>query len=342
MTKHQPVNLSVVIGDPRPRVVETLSRLIDNDGNADVVATSADPTQTATLARQVRPDVLIIDGEEGFGDPIVSFSRTFLPETRVVVLTEDIRLEESGGLGVEAQLAAISGDLWIMSLSDIDEAVRRNALPSALANAYVPAMRQKRHRDLATIEALAGAADLRESKACGNLRRVTDLALSCLERVDNSLAASEEVRLGCVLHDVGKLGIPDAILHKPGKLSSYEWLVMRRHPEIGVDLVEPIGLGSSAKEIILHHHEHWDGSGYPNGLAGQEIPIPARAFSVADAYDAMTSDRPYRRAMSRGDALQIIKSRAGRIFDEDMVDVLMSVVTIDLAESEDVLIDLTG
>ncbi|MGH2734452.1 MAG: HD-GYP domain-containing protein, partial [Actinomycetota bacterium] len=127
-----------------------------------------------------------------------------------------------------------------------------------------------------------------------------------------------------MLHDVGKIGVPDSILQKPGPLTSNEWVIMRSHPELGVKIVEPIGFSSTTTDIILRHHERWDGLGYPNGLRGLEIPLAARAFAIVDAYDAMTSNRPYRDAMTEDEAIAVIESERGRAFDPDIVDVFMS------------------
>jgi putative two-component system response regulator len=140
-----------------------------------------------------------------------------------------------------------------------------------------------------------------------------------MHRIDAQVARNEEVTFGFTLHDVGKIGVPDAILTKPGPLNDVEWTYMRRHPELGVKIVQPIGFSSAATDIILWHHERWDGNGYPHGLRAEEIPLTARAFAVADGYDAMTSDRPYRAAMSSDDALAVIHDESGAKYDPEMV-----------------------
>jgi HD-GYP domain-containing protein (c-di-GMP phosphodiesterase class II) len=188
---------------------------------------------------------------------------------------------------------------------------------------YVDSLTEKRQRDMATIEALAEAVELRDLATGRHQHRVTELARRCVERIDPGLALNEEVAFGFMLHDIGKIGVPDAILRKAGPLDDDEWDVMRRHPEMGVRIVEPIGFAPAATEIILSHHEHWDGSGYPRRLKGEEIPVAARAFAVADAYDAMTTDRPYRGAMAKDDALEVIQTAAGRDFDPEVVEVFI-------------------
>ena len=128
----------------------------------------------------------------------------------------------------------------------------------------------------------------------------------------------EALRLGSLLHDVGKVGVPDAILLKPGPLDVEEIVCLREHPAIGWRIVEPLGLKPALLEIVLHHHERWDGGGYPGGLAGGAIPLAARVVALADAYDAMLSERPYRSRLSGEAARREILARAGSHFAPDL------------------------
>ena len=123
------------------------------------------------------------------------------------------------------------------------------------------------------------------------------------------------IRRGALLHDMGKLGVPDHILLKPGKLTEEEWEVMRKHPQFVYDMLSEIHYLKPALDIPYCHHEKWDGTGYPRGLQGEEIPLAARIFTVADVWDALTSDRPYRKAWPIGQALDYIKEQSGRHFD---------------------------
>jgi HD-GYP domain-containing protein (c-di-GMP phosphodiesterase class II) len=127
------------------------------------------------------------------------------------------------------------------------------------------------------------------------------------------------IRMGAMLHDSGKIGIPDSILRKPGKLTDAEWEIMETHPLKGYEAFKGIGFLDTALPIIRHHHERYDGTGYPDGLAGEEIPIGARIFAVADTFDAMTSDRPYRKAMSTEESVQEIIACSGSQFDPKVV-----------------------
>jgi HD-GYP domain-containing protein (c-di-GMP phosphodiesterase class II) len=130
---------------------------------------------------------------------------------------------------------------------------------------------------------------------------------------------------GVLLHDIGKIGIPDAILLKPGPLTPAEWQVMRTHPEIGRRLVERIPFLLGAVPVVYHHHERWDGTGYPLGLSGEAIPLGARIFAVADAFDAMTVDRPYSRAIGLPEARERIRTSAGSHFDPAVVETFLGI-----------------
>ncbi len=135
------------------------------------------------------------------------------------------------------------------------------------------------------------------------------------------MAASEVKALerGGLLHDIGKIGIPDVILLKPGPLTDEEWQIMRQHPEIGARIVANVPFLSDVIPIIRGHHERWDGSGYPQGLRGEQIPLLARIFAVADAFDALISDRPYRKGIFLKTALAYLKEHAGTLFDPEIV-----------------------
>jgi HD-GYP domain-containing protein (c-di-GMP phosphodiesterase class II) len=132
------------------------------------------------------------------------------------------------------------------------------------------------------------------------------------------------VRRGALLHDIGKMGIPDAILLKPGKLNDEEWEIMKKHPVYAYDMLAPVDYLRPALDIPYCHHEKWDGSGYPRGLKGKAIPLPARIFAVVDVYDALTSDRPYRKAWSKEKTLRLIKEESGSHFDPAVVEVFLN------------------
>jgi HD-GYP domain-containing protein (c-di-GMP phosphodiesterase class II) len=167
----------------------------------------------------------------------------------------------------------------------------------------------------ATIEGWSRALDMRDHETEGHTQRVTEMTLKLARRIEIPKKDLIHIRRGATLHDIGKMGIPDRILLKPGPLTTDEWITMRQHPQFARALLTPIDYLRPAKDIPAYHHERWDGSGYPVGLKGEEIPLSARLFAVVDVYDALTSDRPYRSAWSKKAALNYIQNEAGRLFD---------------------------
>ena len=177
----------------------------------------------------------------------------------------------------------------------------------------------------ATLEALGSALDSRDVGTEAHSRRVHGYALATAREYGMPEADIPDLEHGVLLHDIGKIGIPDAILLKPGRLTREEWATMRRHPEIGKRLIEGIAFLKGAVPIIYCHHEKWDGSGYPRGLKGDEIPLGARIFTVVDAFDAMTFDRPYSTAIPFDAAQTEIKRCAGSHFDPAVVEAFLRV-----------------
>ena len=178
----------------------------------------------------------------------------------------------------------------------------------------------------ATIEGWSHALDLRDRETEGHSRRVTQLTVRLAQALGISDNEIMHIRRGALLHDMGKIGIPDSILHKPDKLTDEEWKIMRKHSQLAYDMLYPIEYLRPALEIPLTHHEKWDGTGYPRGLKGEEIPIVARLFAVVDVWDALTSDRPYRPAWSQDEALAYIREQSGKHFDPQVVDLFFKVV----------------
>ena len=177
-----------------------------------------------------------------------------------------------------------------------------------------------------TLTALAGSLELRERYTAGHSRRVRDYALFVAHEMglrDQAFLAS--LAQGALLHDVGKIGIPDRILLKPGPLGQEERAVMRRHPEMGASLVGDIASLRTARDLILAHHERYDGAGYPRGLAGAAIPLAARIFTVADAFDALTTDRPYHDALSWEEAASKVADGRGSQFDPAAADAFLRI-----------------
>lgn len=178
----------------------------------------------------------------------------------------------------------------------------------------------------AIIEGWARALALRDIETVGHTRRVTEMTIRLARRMGIHETRLAHVRRGAILHDIGKIGIPDEILLKPGPLTDAERQIMRKHPVYAYELISPIAYLEPAHHIPYYHHERWDGSGYPHGLAGEEIPKAARIFAVVDVFDALTSDRPYRHAWNADDAIAYIQNHAGEHFDPDAVDIFLELI----------------
>jgi putative nucleotidyltransferase with HDIG domain len=176
-----------------------------------------------------------------------------------------------------------------------------------------------------TLEALVTALDAREQETRAHSQRVREYTLTLAHVLGLNHDNLIQTGRGALLHDVGKIGVRDSILLKPGKLNEEEWVEMRKHPQIGYEILRSIEFLSPAAEIVLCHQERWDGRGYPNKLAGQDIPLGARIFAVADTLDAMTSDRPYRKALSFEAAFQEIRSCSGSQFDPRIAEAFLSI-----------------
>lgn len=177
----------------------------------------------------------------------------------------------------------------------------------------------------ATLRAISAALDLRDTETEGHAVRVAAYAARIARQMGLQGEVLADVVRGALLHDVGKIGVPDHILRKPGPLTPEEWVEMRKHPEIGYRMLKDIPFLRSALPVVLYHHERYDGTGYPCGLKGEEIPLAARIFAVADALDAMTSDRPYRKARSFAEARVEIRRMSGSQFDPQVVRAFLSI-----------------
>ncbi len=174
-----------------------------------------------------------------------------------------------------------------------------------------------------TIKGWAGALELRDQETEGHCERVTSLTMTIARKIGVPEDQIIHIYRGSLLHDIGKMGIPDSILLKPGKLDDKEWELMYKHPSYAYDMLATIEYLRPALDIPYCHHEKWDGTGYPRGLKGKQIPLPARIFAVVDVYDALTSDRPYRKAWSENEALEYVKNESGSHFDPQVVEVFL-------------------
>jgi HD-GYP domain-containing protein (c-di-GMP phosphodiesterase class II) len=180
---------------------------------------------------------------------------------------------------------------------------------------------------IGTAEALAAALEAKDSYTADHARSIADLAMEVGIELHLSNSAIEDLRYGGIFHDVGKIAIPDAIINKPGPLTDEEFEVIKQHPAIGAEILAPVPFLYGVRTIVRHAHEHWDGRGYPEGLSGQQIPLGARIVLAVDAYHAMTSNRPYREAMSHEEACSELREHSGTQFDPEVVEALLAVLS---------------
>ena len=280
------------------------------------------------LARAQSADVVVADLEllrlGGIEESIAAL-RGAAPHPEVVVAADDADPEAvhavlmAGarsflvlGTDVRQAQATISAALdgrGMLALEAVRPLLDRHAVMLGAARA----------RNRAFVESLAAAIEAKDAVTSAHLRNVTQLAIAVAAHVQPSLGGDGDFVVGCLLHDVGKIAVPASILGKAGPLSEAEWDVMRRHPVTGAHVVEPLGCSTTVVDVVRHHHERWDGSGYPDGLAGERIPLAARIFSVCDALEAMTAARPYREALTVDEALGRVQAGSGAQFDPGVV-----------------------
>jgi len=234
------------------------------------------------------------------------------------------------------------GGLWLRIAANLNYDSRHTAALQTLANQLersillIESRRQAKEIELAyqelemtydhTLAALMSALDARDSETEGHSIRVSRLAVRLGKEMNLESHQLKALERGALLHDIGKIGIRDDILHKPGRLTESEWMIMRSHPDIGGRIVEDIPFLQDTLPIIRYHQERWDGGGYPTGMQGEDIPLMARIFAVADTFDALTTERPYREKISAEKALSYLREQAGVLFDPGVVSVFEKII----------------
>lgn len=322
---------TILIVDDEYSGRETLESVLEGEGYALIMAENG--PQAIAKAKALQPDVILLDvmmpGMTGFevcerirSDPEVA-------EIPIIILTA---LDDRDSLLTGLKAGA---DDFLTKPFDRFE-LRARLISITRLNRYQKLLQereklQKAHKRLsdayeATIDGWSHAMDLRDKETEGHSRRVTELSLKLARAMGMSDEELVQMRHGALLHDMGKIGIPDSILHKTESLTDEEWIIMRRHPELAYEMLNSIDYLRDALEIPYFHHEKWDGTGYPQGLLAEQIPLPARIFAVADVWDALTSNRPYRPAWSRQEALDYIRDQSGKHFDPQVVELFLKVM----------------
>jgi len=317
----------VLVAEDDPIALESLQELLTMAGYR--TAAASDGSQVVEMVRRLRPDTVLLDvvmpGVDGTTVCSEIKNDPDLRLTPVVMVT--------GHSSRDDKLAAISAgaDDFIRKPYDKVELLTR---VKALVNT---SRLNERLEDLeAVLFSLAKAVEARDPYTQGHGRRVGHYAGLLGRAVGLSKDELQALQWGAILHDIGKIGVPDAILQKPAKLTDEEMSVMRSHPEIGANICAPLKSAKMLLPIVRHHHERWDGRGYPDGLAREDIPLVARVMAVADAFDAITTDRPYREGCPPEVAFEILRNGAGTQWDPDLVAPFIEAVRADASLSPDV------
>jgi putative two-component system response regulator len=325
----RPQKASILIIDDEPIVRLTLEGLLMQE-NLDLLL-AENGKQGLELAKRYLPDAILLDlmmpDMNGYEVCRKIRANPKLAEVPIIMITaNDNREAKIKGLeagaddfltkpfdSLEIQIR-IKNILRLNRFQNItnqrDELVRMNKV---LVNAYDK-----------TIEGWSKALDLRDHETEGHTLRVMETTIKFARLAGIPENELEHIRRGALLHDIGKLGIPDSVLLKPGKLTEEEWKLMRLHPVYAHNWLSPIEYLEPALEIPYCHHEDWDGTGYPRGLAGKEIPLAARLFSIVDVWDALRSERPYRKAWPDDEVRAYLINKKGTEFDPDLMDLFLS------------------
>jgi putative two-component system response regulator len=319
---------SILVIDDEPVVRETLEALLGMDYQ---LYFAENGLEGLALAMQTQPDVILLDVMmplmDGFEVCRQIRAAPALEAVPVLMITAlDDRASRLKGLQAGV-------DDFLVKPFDSFELLARVQTITRL-NRYRLLIEQrseleKAHRELLisynkTIEGWSNALDLRDHETKGHTQRVTQRCLIFARSLGLPDEEMEHIRMGALLHDVGKLGVPDSVLFKTTELTPEEWAIMRKHPSYAYEWLSPIDFLRKAVEIPYCHHEMWDGSGYPRGLRGEEIPLAARIFALVDVWDALVSNRPYRDGLTEKEALEYIRQRSGTHFDPALVPVFLT------------------
>jgi putative nucleotidyltransferase with HDIG domain len=323
----------LLVVDDEPSIREILAEGLEGYGFPVRMASSA--AEAFEAVRQGGIDLVLsdIDMPGGNGIDLLKRIKAFAPDLDVIMVT--------GVVDVDIAMASIrdgASDYVTkpFNLEEVRIAVeqaldkRRLIRENRAYQLHLEEMVQERTRELqesyeSTLTALVTALDFRDNETQGHSYRVVEYAMVVADRLGVEEPDRTWIRRGAILHDVGKIGVPDAILRKPGKLDPAEWEEMRKHPEMGYRMLQHIRFLEPALDIVLCHQERWDGSGYPRGLKGEEIPLGARIFAVVDTFDAMTSDRPYRKALTIADAREEVRKFTCIQFDPAVADAFLAI-----------------
>jgi putative two-component system response regulator len=307
----------ILVVDDEPSIVDVLTRFLTREGYG--VITASKGREALDRVRKEPPDLILLDVTMPEIDGFTVCQRLKEDEqTALIPITMLTGLDDR-----EHRTRGIESGADDFLTKPFEQSILRARIRSQLR---MKSLTDQLEHTEGVIFMLAQAVEAKDAYTEGHLRRLRafgqQLALAC------GLSPSEvqAVRYGGILHDIGKIGVDEAIIRKPGPLTPEEAAQMRRHPEIGAQIISQMRFAREVAPIISAHHEYWDGSGYPRGLRGEEIPIGARIITIVDAYDAMTTDRPYRLALSQEEALRRLREARGTQFDPEVLDVFLGLI----------------
>jgi putative two-component system response regulator len=312
---------TVLIVDDQARGREALASVLEPEGYQLTFASNG--AEAIDVAQRVIPDLVLLDVmmPEMDGFEACRRLRSHLSIALVPILLVTALDDQASRIqGIEAG----ADDFLTKPFNRAELRARVRTITRLNRFRTLLDERQQAAEDLtkaydATLEGWSRALDLRDHETEGHSRRVTEMTVRLAKQLGIDCPELEHIRRGALLHDIGKMGVPDAILLKPGPLDDAEWVVMRRHPTMAYELLAPISYLRNSLDIPWCHHEKWDGSGYPRGLVGEAIPLAARIFAVIDVWDALSNDRPYRRAWPPEKVYQYLASLSGSHFDPVVV-----------------------
>jgi putative two-component system response regulator len=311
------VSAKILVVDDDPSIIDILVRILTRDGYTTVTASNG--LEALEMVRQEAPDLILLDVTmpvlDGFAvcKQLKDNEQTALiPVTMLPGL--DDREHRKRGLEVGAD-------------DFLTKPFEQNLLRARLRSQLrIKRLTDQLDRTESVIFLLALAVEAKDTYTEGHLRRLSSYSEQLAQVAGLSPAQVKATRLGGLLHDIGKISVDDAILRKPGALTPEEYAHVKRHPEDGARIIAPMRFAGEVGPIILHHHERWDGRGYPQGLCGSAIPIGARIVSIVDAYDAMMTDRPYRSSLGVAETTRRMREGRGREWDPDLLDIFLELL----------------
>src|SRR5512137_1120878 len=304
--------VEILVADDETSIAESLRAFLEGIGY--LVSTAANGREALAVFRERRMPLVISDINMPLlgGHELLREIKALSPETEVIIVT--------GFATIDGAVKAIKDGAYDYIIKPFRIATIQHTVEKALNHrALILENRRLQENSLNVLRTMVNVLEQRDSYTAGHSRRVTEIALTIAARVGIPDDDLKTLRLAGLIHDVGKIGIEDTILRKPARLTAEEYAVIRTHPERGVQIIEPLDFLRGTLPIVRHHHEYFDGHGYPSGLAGEQIPLGARIIAIADTYDAITSSRAYRTARGRDEALAEIRRCANSQFDPELV-----------------------